>query len=205
VAGKKAKSEVEGIRTELRTLAEAVWALRNQVSFEAATAAANGHAAQAAYRPAVDLVEAEGRGMVTTRGVARSANNDQEVTWELEVGLEALLAADTDGPAKELAAIGHPQRLEIVKTLLNGPSTAAALVADLELGTTGAAYHHLNVLQGAGLVSQASRGVFELSAERTGAMLTVLAGLATTSIATVAEEEDGTETAGGKKKRKKSE
>lgn len=204
MAGKKAKSEIEGIRTELRTLAEAVWALRNQVSFEAATAAANGHSAQAAYRPAVDLVEAEGRGMVTTRGVARSANDDQEVTWELEVGLETLLAADTEGPAKELAAIGHPQRLAIIKTLLNGPSTAAALVADLALGTTGAAYHHLNVLQGAGLVSQASRGVFELSVDRVGAMMTVLAGLATTSVATVAEEEDSAE-AGGKKKRKKSE
>jgi DNA-binding transcriptional ArsR family regulator len=204
MSGKKGKSEIEGIRTELRTLAEAVWALRNQVSFEAATAAANGLAARAAYRPAVDLIEAEGRGMVATRGMARSANHDQEVTWELEVGLDSLLTADTDGPAKELSAIGHPQRLAIVKTLLNGPSTAAALVTDLELGTTGAAYHHLNVLQGAGLVSQASRGVFELSVERTGAMLTVLAGLATTSIETVAEEEDGAE-AVGKKKRKKSE
>jgi len=202
VAGKKAKSEVEGIRTELRTLAEAVWALRNQVSFEAATAAANGHGAHAAYRPAADLEEAAGRGMVTTRGVARSANDDLEISWEQNIGVEALLAADTDGPAKELAAIGHPQRLAIVKTLLNGPSTAAALVVGLELGTTGAAYHHLNVLQGAGLVSQASRGVFELSVARTGAMLTILAGLATDSVATVAGEDSGAESS-GKKKRKK--
>jgi DNA gyrase subunit B len=204
VAGKKGKSDVDGIRTELRSLAEAVWALRNQVSFEAATAAANGHGGHATYRPAADLTEVEGQGVVMTRGVIRGANGEQEVSWEQEVGIDALLAADTDSPAKELAAIGHPQRLAIVKTLLNGPATAAALVSGLELGTTGAAYHHLNVLQGAGLVRQASRGVFELAVERTGAMLTVLAGLATTSVATVAEEEDAAE-ASGKKKRKKAE
>jgi len=203
MAGKKSKSEVEGIRTELRALAEAVWALRNQVSFEAATAAANGHAAQAAYHPATDLVETEGRGVIITRGAVSTASGELEVTWEQKVAVEDLLAGDTEGPARELAAIGHPQRLAIVKTLLDGPSTAAALVTGLELGTTGAAYHHLNVLQAAGLVSQASRGVFELAAGRIGAMMTILAGLETTSVPTLSQDED-TDTS-GKKKRRKSE
>ena len=40
MAGKKVRSEIETMRGELRGLSEAVWALRDQVTFEAATAAA---------------------------------------------------------------------------------------------------------------------------------------------------------------------
>jgi len=38
-----------------------------------------------------------------------------------------------------LAAIGHRQRIAILKTILNQPCSAADLVSTLNLGTTGAA------------------------------------------------------------------
>jgi DNA-binding transcriptional ArsR family regulator len=203
MAGKKSKSDIEGVRTELRTLSEAVWALRNQVSFEAAAAAANGHRETGATpSPARDLEGGQGRGTVHTRGVVRSAQDELEVSWESEVDADSVLAEETEGPARILAAIGQPQRLAIVKLLLDGPTTAATLVSSLELGTTGAAYHHLNVLQSAGLVAQASRGVFELSPERAGAVLTILAGLKATSVVTTTDDELAEPT--GKKRRKKS-
>ncbi len=203
MANKKAKNELEGMRTEIRTLSEAVWALRNQVSFEAATAAANGHGTpHPAGTPAADLLDGDGPGSVVTRGVIRSTDGESEISWDNEIAVADLLEGETDGPARVLAAIGQPQRLAIAKVLLDGPSTAATLVSSLDLGTTGAAYHHLNVLQSAGLVAQAARGVFELVPERAGTILTILGALSTTSVPTTAEEEPAD--SGSKKKRKKS-
>ena len=200
MANKKSKNELEGMRTELRTLSEAVWALRNQVSFEAATAAANGHGtAKTSGTPATDLLDGSGPGLVATRGVVRREDGATEISWDQEIAVTDLLGGETEGPAKVLAAIGQPQRLAIARVLLDGPSTAATLVTSLDLGTTGAAYHHLNVLQGAGLVSQASRGVFELVPERAGTILTILAALSTTSVPTTDDEAETTT----KKKRKK--
>ena len=53
------------------------------------------------------------------------------------------------------------------------------MVSSLELGTTGAAYHHLKALQGAGLVVQQERGVFEIAPDQVGFVIGVLAALAT--------------------------
>lgn len=207
MAGKKAKSDLDGMRADIRTLSEAVWALRNQVSFEAATAAANGHgngngASQPNGTAATDLLAGEGPGSVISRGVIRTSDGASEISWDHEIAVADLLQGTTEEPAKVLAAIGQPQRLAIARVLLDGPSTAAALVTSLDLGTTGAAYHHLNVLQGAGLVAQSSRGVFDLVPERAGTILTILAALSTVSVPTVAEDQVDAE-ATGKKKRKK--
>lgn len=184
MAAKKSKAGLAGVRSEIRTLSEAVWALRDQVRFEAAAASANGHS-QPTPAPTVvtgDLADSEGRGVVISRGLIRSHTGASELLWETSIAVESLLAADTDEPARLLAAIGHPQRLAIVKLLLDGSTTAATLVTNLELGTTGAAYHHLNVLQGAGLVTQAARGVFDLVPDRAGSILAILAALEATSI-----------------------
>ncbi len=206
MAGKKSKNEIDGLRAEIRALSEAVWALRNQVSFEAAAAAANGHApGKSTAMPAADLLNGTGPGVVTARGVIRpSSAPEAEISWEHEVPVVDLLDRGTEDPARVLAAIGQAQRLAIAKVLLEGPSTAATLVTTLDLGTTGAAYHHLNVLQSAGLVWQASRGVFELVPERVGTILTILAALSTTSVPTTPGEPDTEPEMDAPKKRKKS-
>ncbi len=212
MGGKKVKSEIESMRGELRSLSEAVWALRDQVTFEAATAAAtNGSNGTHHADVAADLQdEGEGRGLVITRGVVRNAMGSREYRWDLETGVESALEVDEVEAAQVLAAIGHRQRLAMLKAIFNAPSTAADLVTSLDLGTTGAAYHHLNVLQSAGLVIQQTRGVFELRPERVSTVLAILAGFATsasaidTPVETPEEESIEEPTKGRGRKRKSS-
>ncbi len=201
MAGKKVKSEIETMRGELRSLSEAVWALRDQVTFEAASAAAtNGSGGKHHAAAAPDLQsDGDGRGVVVTQGVVRNASGSREFRWDLETSVESVLDVDDAMAAQLLAAIGHRLRLEMLKSIFNAPSTAASLVNTLDLGTTGAAYHHLNVLQAAGLVTQETRGVFELQPERVSTVLAILAGLgssaSTIETATQSSGEDAEEAA----------
>jgi DNA-binding transcriptional ArsR family regulator len=79
--------------------------------------------------------------------------------------------------ASILAAAGHPQRLAILGYILQKPASAGELVEALSLGTTGAAYHHLNVLQAAGFVTQLQRGIFRFQPDRIPVFVTMLAAL----------------------------
>lgn len=95
-----------------------------------------------------------------------------------------------------MGALAQPQRLRIVLMLVEAPTSVAAVVESLGLKTTGAAYHHLNVLINAGLVVQPERGTFALAPEaavEVNALLVALFGNAPPASAT----EDG-----GKKKKK---
>jgi len=213
MAGKKVKSEVEGIRHELQNLSEAVWALREHVTIQTAAAAAADPGKHWKTRPAgngaADLVVAgDSRGTVLTRGLVRDGSGAREYRWDAEATVDALLATDDDHASRLLAAIGHRQRLAILKRILDTPTTAADLVSALELGTTGAAYHHLNVLQSAGLVTQEGRGLFAVQTERVAALLAILAGIEAAASVTApdvgepgVEAEAGDET--GKRKKKK--
>lgn len=208
MAGKKVKSEVEGIRTELQHLSEAVWALREHLAVQDAIAAAssaprrstNGAhpatdsfadgATPAAARAAagsredftrrVDEARFE-RGIVAIWGQVQDATGSQAYRWEHEEDAATLLAVDENQVAQLLAAIGHRQRLAILKMVLDRPCSAADLVAALNLGTTGAAYHHLNVLQAADLVTQEERGVYIVQPHRVSAIFAVLAGVSSAS------------------------
>lgn len=219
MAGKKVKSEVEGIRNELQNLSEAVWALREHVTIQTAgaAAAASTSGKPAPAKPADVAVDLDGasahRGAVATRGVARNATGDREYRWDLEASVDALLAIDDESTARVLAAIGHRQRLAILKLVLDQPRTAAELVSALDLGTTGAAYHHLNVLQSADLVTQEGRGVFIVQPHRVSGLFAIFAGIESASSVTVMEPSSGDASQGdevgdddgGKRKRKKAE
>jgi len=206
MAGKKVKSEVESIRADLQHLTEAVWALREHVTVQTAAAAAEGGQRQPASRREVagDLSAGGGdQGVVVTRGVVRNANGSREYRWDLEAPASDLLAIDDDLSARLLAAIGHRQRLAILKTIINEPTTAADLVSRLELGTTGAAYHHLNVLQAADLVTQEGRGVFAVQPHRVSAIFAMFAGIESVTSTNVVDDPDAQdEQPGGKKKKK---
>lgn len=67
-----------------------------------------------------------------------------EYQWGRPV--EHLLAADWAEHAEPVAALGHPLRLAILRRLLDGEHTVAQIVDELELGSTGVAYHHLSAL-----------------------------------------------------------
>lgn len=212
MAGKKVKSEVDGIRTELQHLSEAVWALREHLAVQDAITAASspprrspngahtggsagvdgptdgasgaaigvttGAAADFARRVSESRSE---RGIVATWGQFQDSKRTAAYRWELEEDAETLLAIDDNQVAQVLAAIGHRQRLAILKMILDQPRSAADLVTALGLGTTGAAYHHLNVLQAADLVTQEERGVYIAQPHRVSAIFAILAGVASAS------------------------
>jgi hypothetical protein len=187
MAGKKIKSEVEGIRNELQNLSEAVWALRERVTVQGVVVAASIPNQLAQSTPAIeiarDLEQLDGRGMVVSRGVVRDSSGSREYRWDQQGNVETLLSQDDDMASRLLAAIGHRQRLAILKAILNKPTTAAVLVSTLDLGTTGAAYHHLHVLQSADLITQENRGVFVVQPHRVSAIYAILAGIESASSA----------------------
>lgn len=195
MCAKKAKNEIDALRGDLQSLSEAVWALRDHVTVQsAAAAAANG--AETAHRPgplATDLAERAGsagdQGIVSTRGYFVDGSGSREYRWELERSTSDLLSVDDDLVARILAAVGHRQRLLILKAILDRPSSAADLVAALDLGTTGAAYHHLNVLQAADLVTQEGRGTFVVRPQRVSAIFAMLAGVASATSTTYGDWE----------------
>lgn len=219
MAGKKVKNEVEGIRNELLNLSEAVWALRELVTVQsaAASAATSVHPRPARTRPtgaaASDLAAGESnQGVIVTKGVVRDAGGAREYRWDTETSANDLLALDEETAAQLLAAIGHPQRLAILKAILTAPTSASDLVTQLDLGTTGAAYHHLKVLQAADLVTTESRGVFVVQPYRVSAIFSILAGIASASTVSISEaaradgsaadgSDSGAETGGKRKKR----
>jgi DNA gyrase subunit B len=69
-----------------------------------------------------------------------------------------LLEIDTDKSAKIIGALGHKQRLDIMKAVLAKPMTGPELVELLQMGTTGQLYHHTKALTGADLLRQDERG-----------------------------------------------
>lgn len=90
---------------------------------------------------------------------------------------EHLLETDWQQHADSIAALGHPLRLEMLRRLLDGERTVAQLVEELELGSTGVAYHHLSALQSGGWAHSPRRGAWALPAPRVIPLLTILIAL----------------------------
>ncbi|HYH13368.1 MAG TPA: helix-turn-helix domain-containing protein, partial [Thermomicrobiales bacterium] len=168
---KKTSKTVEKLRADVQALTEAVWALKEDVRVErAAESAANG--SRSRLSPKLGKLEQQADrettlGAVSSYGMFRlpGPNGDtRKVRWQVEnTSVETLIPEDADAATQRLAAIGHKQRLAILLHLIQQPSSVSELVGTLDLGTSGAAYHHLNVLQGAGLVAQQERGIFEVA------------------------------------------
>ena len=183
MANKKTKDQIDSIRGDLAALTEAVWALKEQLTVEVAAAAA-------ARSSAATVAAAAGGGQRT----------DGHVRFRPAVDVDGpapeLAAVDEEGVAQILHALGHRQRLGIVKTLLHRPASAADLVEALQLGTTGAAYHHLNVLLAANLVVQQSRGVYAVDESRLPGIIGLLNGAAAAmdpALSATARSHDGIE------------
>lgn len=195
MAGKKAKSEIDSIRGELTELTEAIYAMRDLVRVEsAAAAAANGTGGRTSRGASVAAVSVTTDGAdrladritdgIALQGAAHLGDNNS-VSWSAHVAVDELADQDIDELARVLAAVGHRQRLVIVLAMLSGKSTAAELGSSLGLGTSGAVYHHLNVLVAAGLVRQTTRGVFAIAPERVGMLLSILASPLVSSVTTI--------------------
>ncbi|MDF2721821.1 MAG: transcriptional regulator, ArsR family protein [Paenibacillus sp.] len=104
--------------------------------------------------------------------------NGDNVRWEpQERHMDMLLALNSEKAAKIVAALGHKQRLDILKAVLHEPLSGAELVERLNMGTTGQLYHHLKALIGADLLVQHQGGRYAMAAHRSLPFLLLLAAV----------------------------
>lgn len=116
------------------------------------------------------------RGVVNFAG-CYTGEDAREYRWLREKRAEELLAQDDELVGRVLAALGHKQRLALLKAILEQPATAGELLERLGLTSVGQAYHHLNTLLAAGLIRQGERGQFAFVGHQAPAFLTLLAGV----------------------------
>ena len=138
--------------------------------------------------------------MLTDAALVQAEQQQMEVRLADGAEFASVSEADLTEGASLMAAIGHPQRLRMTVMLAQNPVSVNEIVQSLGLKTTGAAYHHLNVLTQHGIAEQPQRGTFALTAAyapRVLQMLEALFGI------TAATPEDDSEEKSGKKKKNK--
>jgi len=87
-----------------------------------------------------------------------------DVTWEIALDAATALDLPDEPRVAVLAALGHPARARIVRSLLaDGPRGTAALQEAAGLASTGQLYHHLRSLTHCGLVEQDGRGSYRVN------------------------------------------
>ena len=116
----------------------------------------------------------EGSGAVLYTGTV-DLPTGEHYDWQFGLGVDDLLQAEWTAWAPTLGALGHPVRLQLLRRVLGGVHTAAALAEEEGLGTTGQLYHHLRLLVSAGWLHSAARGTYAVPGERVVPLLTVLA------------------------------
>lgn len=177
---KKMQKTLDTVKGDVRELAEAFWAFRDEIMTQQAIRAAESQSPpDERQSPApADLSPAGHIEMLGSYEMTNGSGNTRVFRWAMdERPVEDVLAFHLDDAAGILAAIGHRQRLAIVLMLLRQAATANEIVAELSLGTTGAAYHHLNVLQRTGLVEQVERGVFSIVPDQVPSLIAIFSGL----------------------------
>lgn len=101
------------------------------------------------------------------------------VHWQYGLGAAVVFAQDWSEHAAALTALGHPVRLQILHAVLHGTTTVAALVEELDTGTSGQIYHHLKELTATGWLASGRRGTYEVPAARIIPLLAILVAAGT--------------------------
>jgi DNA gyrase subunit B len=106
-------------------------------------------------------------------------NEKIKYKWDAqEQPISSLLNLDGEKMARILSALGNKQRLDILKTVIKGPTAGAELVEQLNMGTTGQLYHHTKALIGSDLLVQEERGgSYSLPSHRVLPVLLLLAAV----------------------------
>lgn len=155
------------LRDAVRALTERVAALEGSRSPGAPAAVPDDET----YWALDGLVARRGQDATTARGSVMMVGSVEvptggTVSWQQEAGSEGLIEVEWGDRAAAFAALGHPVRVELLRRILQGVRTTAALAALDELGTTGQLHHHLRQLVAAGWVRQSGRGSYEIPASR---------------------------------------
>ena len=124
--------------------------------------------ARPAETPTADVGESIGQ-----IGYQGTVDLGGEIQWTIRYDAGATLDLSPTAVSNVLAALGHPTRLEIVRTLLRGPAGAAELQTAVGLSSPGQLYHHLRVLGGARIVEQESRNHYRIAAAKVVPLLVI--------------------------------
>lgn len=103
----------------------------------------------------------------------------EEYSWQRTHGAEQS-RGDEDADAATAAVLGalaHPVRLRLLREVLAGCTTTAALAALPGLSTTGQLHHHLRQLTAADWLRTTARGSYAVPAERVVPLHVVLAAV----------------------------
>lgn len=99
------------------------------------------------------------------------------VSWEREQPATTLLDLDWAVVADRAAALAHPVRLRLLREVLRGARSVAALACLPGVGSSGQLYHHLRPLLAEGWIRPCDRGRYEVPEHQVGPLLAVIAAL----------------------------
>lgn len=99
---------------------------------------------------------------------------DGPVRWQVGQRFDTVQEWDWVQFAPALSALAHPVRLTILKSVLDGTQTTAALLADPALASAGKLHHHLRQLVAAGWLDGTIRGRYTLPPERVVPLLVIV-------------------------------
>ncbi|MFF3037292.1 ArsR/SmtB family transcription factor [Arthrobacter citreus] len=116
-------------------------------------------------------------GAVLFAGTASTSAGER---YEYQYGLETahLLDVGWTAYAETLASLGNPVRLSILRAVLGGTETVAALAEELGAGTAGQIYHHVNQLSAQGWLAAHARSRYRVPAPRVIPLLAILTAAA---------------------------
>ncbi|MCZ8522871.1 MULTISPECIES: helix-turn-helix domain-containing protein [Paenibacillus] len=150
------EAELDALRLQLADLQRVVGQLGEQLTGQRAVSVPESESAPP-LRGADQPTAGANAGSLHYSGAYRSG--EEAYRWEpRERQVEELFGLDAEKAARILGAIGHKQRLDILRSVLQEPRTGAELVELLNMGTTGQLYHHIKALLGADLLVQEDRG-----------------------------------------------
>jgi DNA-binding transcriptional ArsR family regulator len=98
----------------------------------------------------------------------------EQYLWQRHGGVNDLFKLDWANMDAVLGALGHPVRLRLLKSILEGLQTKAELEKLDGIGTTGQLYHHLKALEEGGWVRSLQRGTYGVPGERVVPLLAIL-------------------------------
>lgn len=107
-------------------------------------------------------------GTPTTKRVDPGTHSTPDA--DIRAGLDHI---DIDSVSSQLAALGSPVRLEILRLCADGPMKVRELADKLGKGTTGQVYHHLRQLTVANWLRSAGKATYEINEKRIPALLAI--------------------------------
>ncbi len=117
------------------------------------------------------------KGEIVYAGLVTTPTGEQYM-WQHGETTKEIFKRDWTSLDAVIGALGHPVRLQLLRSILDGRHTKAELEKLEGIGTTGQLYHHLKILEEGGWVRSLQRGTYGVPGERVVPLLTILSAAA---------------------------